>query len=115
MFRRLNCALWRCDLSRAAVDHALRRPLGLVALFACGPATPEPAAQANAAPVVMDFGRTRVLAQIGAARAERGLPPVNVVDDSGPLSAAEREILRGASPDQAIRTGAPARGRERNE
>jgi hypothetical protein len=45
-----------------------------------------------------------VIAQIDAARAERGLPSINVVADSEPLAAAEREIRRGATPDAAIRT-----------
>ena len=44
-----------------------------------------------------------MLEVIAAARTERGLPPVGVVSESEPLAVAEREILRGASPDQAIR------------
>jgi hypothetical protein len=48
--------------------------------------------------------RQRVLELIAAARTERGLPPVGVVSESEPLAAAEREILRGVPPDQAIRT-----------
>lgn len=86
-------------------------PLAFVAFSACGGATREPAREGTtpAADGVKptasrDAERARVLASIGAARADRGLPPVNVVEDSEPLAAAEREILRGASPDQAIRT-----------
>ena len=45
-----------------------------------------------------------MLEVIAAARTERGLPPVGVVSESEPLAAAEREILRGVPPDQAIRT-----------
>jgi hypothetical protein len=86
-------------------------PLVLLALSACAGATPEPAREATTPPADAakpppshDAGRARVLASIDAARADRGLPPVNVVEDSEPLRAAEREILRGATPDQAIRT-----------
>jgi hypothetical protein len=45
-----------------------------------------------------------VLEVIAAARTERGLPPVGIVSPSEPLAAAEREILRGVPPEQAIRT-----------
>jgi hypothetical protein len=70
-----------------------------IALGACGSEAP-PAASANQ---VAGTERMRAIAQIDAARAERGLPPINVVADAGPLAAAEREIQKGASPDQAIR------------
>jgi hypothetical protein len=73
-----------------------------VALGACGAQAAPIARQNEAAPV--DAGRVRTIAQIDAARAERGLPPINVVADEGPLAAAEREIRRGATPDEAIRT-----------
>ena len=75
---------------------------GCAALGACGSQATPVASPNETAPV--DAGRSRVIAQIDAARAERGLPPINVVADSEPLAAAEKEIRRGATPDAAIRT-----------
>jgi hypothetical protein len=72
-----------------------------IALGACGSQAP-PAASPNQV-VAVGGERMRAIAQIDAARAERGLPPINVVADAGPLAAAEHEIQNGASPDQAIR------------
>jgi hypothetical protein len=92
-----------CGVFTPIAARAARRAsvvfLSCVALTACG-SQPPPGPRTNDAPPSAD----RVLAQIDAARAERGLPPANVVPDSGPLAAATSEILSGATPDRAIRT-----------
>jgi hypothetical protein len=88
------------------VTHWL--PIAVLACIApgwsCGSTGTGPETPSVASPAVTNDDRERVIAFITRARSERGLPPINVVTDSQPLAAAEREIRRGATPDAAIRT-----------
>jgi hypothetical protein len=89
------------ETRRARCAYAL---LAIASASAC--ASTRHAATAETKPLRAEAStyRNRVLELIAAARTERGLPPVGVISESEPLAAAEREILRGVPPDQAIRT-----------
>jgi hypothetical protein len=67
----------------------------------CSTSAPPPES-ATPAQTVTNDDRARVIAFIARARSERGLPPVEVLDDAPPLETAAAMIRRGAPPDQAM-------------
>jgi hypothetical protein len=70
-------------------------------VVACGPPA-APAESPAAAPAVTNDDRARVIAFIMRARSERGLRPVDVLEDAPPLDTAAAMIRRGATPEQAM-------------
>lgn len=77
----------------------LRIALVAAAAVGCGRASPP---ESPATPKVTNEDRTRVIAFITQARSERGLRPVDVLDDAPPLDTAAAMIRRGAPPEQAM-------------
>lgn len=73
-------------------------------LLSCGPATPEPASEAQAAPAVLDADQARVFEVLNAERSARSLRAVDRVEEPRPLTTAAEMIRNGAPPEVALRT-----------